>query len=40
MDEIERFRRNDNSQPTPEARAVVEDLTGWKYEELWGKGKS
>ena len=40
MDEIERFRRNDSSQPTPEARAVVEDLTGWKYEELWGKGKS
>ena len=40
MDEIERFKRDDGSQPTPGNRAVVEDLTGWKYEELWGKGKS
>jgi oligogalacturonide transporter len=39
MDEIDRFKRNDGSQPTPENRAIVEDLTGWKYEQLWGKGK-
>ena len=29
-----------STHPSPENRAVVEDLTGWKYEELWGKGKS
>jgi oligogalacturonide transporter len=39
MDEIDRFKRNDGSEPTPENRAIVEDLTGWKYEQLWGKGK-
>ena len=26
--------------PDPELyRAIVEDLSGWKYEQLWGKGK-
>jgi len=40
MEEVDRFKRNDGSQPTPESRAIVEDLTGWKYEQLWGKGKS
>ena len=40
MDEIERFKKQPGTQPTAENRAVVEDLTGWKYEELWGKGKS
>ena len=39
MEEIERFRKQPGTQPTPENRAVVEDLTGWKYEQLWGKGK-
>ena len=39
MDEIERFKKQPGTQPTPENRAIVEDLTGWKYEELWGKGK-
>jgi oligogalacturonide transporter len=39
MDEIDRFKRNDGSEPAPENRAIVEDLTGWKYEQLWGKGK-
>jgi oligogalacturonide transporter len=39
MDEIERFKRNDGTQPAPENRAIVEDLTGWRYEQLWGKGK-
>ncbi len=38
MGEIERFKANDGSQPTPENRAIVEDLSGWKYEELWGRG--
>ena len=39
MQEIERFKTNPGSAPPPENRAIVEDLTGWKYEELWGKGK-
>jgi oligogalacturonide transporter len=39
MDEIERFKKQPGTAPTPENRAIVEDLTGWKYEELWGQGK-
>lgn len=39
MQEIERFRTSPASTPPPENRAIVEDLTGWKHEELWGKGK-
>ena len=39
MDEIERFKKQPGTQPTAENRAIVEDLTGWKYEELWGKGR-
>jgi oligogalacturonide transporter len=39
MDEIERFKNQPGTAPTPENRAIVEDLTGWKYEELWGQGK-
>ena len=34
MDEIERFKKQPGTAPTPENRAIVEDLTGWKYEEL------
>jgi oligogalacturonide transporter len=40
MDEIERFKSGAVTPPTPGNRAIVEDLTGWKYDELWGKGKS
>ena len=39
MDEIERFKKQPGTEPTPENRAIVEDLSGWKYETLWGKGK-
>jgi oligogalacturonide transporter len=39
MQEIERFKNQPGSEPSPANRAVVEDLTGWKYDELWGKGK-
>jgi oligogalacturonide transporter len=39
MDEIERFKTDPDPVPTPERRAIVEDLSGWKYEELWGKGR-
>lgn len=36
MDEIERLRRGDAAPPSPEHRAIVEDLSGWRYEQLWG----
>ena len=36
MEEIERLRAGDPAPPTPEHRAVVEDLSGWRYEQLWG----
>jgi oligogalacturonide transporter len=39
MEEIERFKTQ-GGEPSPENRAVVEDLTGWKYEQLWGRGRS
>jgi oligogalacturonide transporter len=37
MREIARFKQGDNTSPTPEDRQIVEDLTGWPYEKLWGK---
>jgi oligogalacturonide transporter len=39
MDEIERFKAGARTPPTPANRAIVEDLTGWKYEQLWGREK-
>lgn len=36
MAEIDRFKAGDTTPPTPEARAIVEDLSGWRYEQLWG----
>jgi oligogalacturonide transporter len=39
MEEIERFKQDTDAQTTPERRAILEDLSGWKYEQLWGKGK-
>jgi oligogalacturonide transporter len=39
MTEIERFKSTTDPQPTPEHRAIVEDLSGWKYERLWGRGE-
>jgi oligogalacturonide transporter len=39
MEEIERFRRQPGTEPTPANRAIVEDLTGWRYEHLWGRGR-
>jgi oligogalacturonide transporter len=40
MTEIDRFRNHPGSAPPPQNRAVVEDLTGWKYHDLWGKGRA
>ena len=39
MEEIERFKTQPDPRPTPENRAVVEDLTGWKYERLWARAR-
>jgi oligogalacturonide transporter len=39
MTEIERFKAGAQTPPTPGNRAIVEDLTGWSYEDLWGREK-
>jgi oligogalacturonide transporter len=39
MAEIERFRHSPDQPPSPEARAVAEDLTGWPHEQLWGRNR-
>jgi oligogalacturonide transporter len=36
IDEIERFRSGERTPSSPEAKAVVEDLSGWSYDQLWG----
>ncbi|HKE93507.1 MAG TPA: MFS transporter [Povalibacter sp.] len=38
MAEIQRFKDGSQVPPTPEQRRIVEDLTGWPYERLWGRG--
>lgn len=35
MDEIDRLKRGETG-IAPENRAIVEDLSGWRYEQLWG----
>lgn len=37
MAEIDRLKTGDTTPPTPETRAIVEDLSGWKHEQLWGR---
>ncbi|MGR6329894.1 MFS transporter [Sphingomonas sp. XXL09] len=36
LDEIERFRSGERTPSDPEDAAVVEDLSGWSYDRLWG----
>ena len=36
MAEIEHLKAGGTAPTSPEAKAVVEDLSGWKYEQLWG----
>jgi len=36
MHEIERLRSGATDAPDPAAKAVVEDLSGWRYDQLWG----
>jgi oligogalacturonide transporter len=40
MAEIQRFKEQPGTRPSPEHRQVVEDLTGWPYERLWGASRS
>jgi oligogalacturonide transporter len=37
MQEIEQLRAGDRRPSSEEARGVVEDLTGWRYDQLWGR---
>ncbi|MBS1167376.1 MAG: transporter [Proteobacteria bacterium] len=37
--EVERLRAGATRPETEESGRVVEDLTGWKYDQLWGRGK-
>lgn len=39
MAEIDRFHAGERTPSSPAAKAVVEDLTGWRYEQLWGAGR-
>lgn len=36
LQEIERFRSGERTPSDPEHKRIVEDLSGWKYERLWG----
>ncbi len=40
MGEIDRLRAGETTPSSPEAQAVVEDLTGWPYAKLWGHAKN
>jgi oligogalacturonide transporter len=37
MDEIDRFKNDPEAPSSPETKAIVEDLSGWPHEKLWGK---
>jgi oligogalacturonide transporter len=35
--EIGRFKRGETAPPSEEDRQLLQDLTGWSYDQLWGK---
>jgi oligogalacturonide transporter len=35
--EIDRFKRGETAPPSEEDRQILEDLTGWSHDQLWGK---
>jgi oligogalacturonide transporter len=37
MDEIARFKSGETTPSSSQVKAIVEDLTGWPYEKLWGR---
>lgn len=40
MTEIRRFKEQPGTVPDAESRRIVEDLSGWHYEQLWGRAKA
>lgn len=38
VNEVERLRSGATEAETDESRRIVEDLTGWSYDRLWGRG--
>jgi oligogalacturonide transporter len=45
MNEIRRFKEQSSTGewgtvPDAESRRIVEDLSGWRYEQLWGRAKA
>ncbi len=38
VNEVERLRNGATEPETPESGRIVEDLTGWRYDQLWGRG--
>lgn len=38
VNEVERLRNGATEAETPESGRIVEDLTGWPYDRLWGRG--
>ncbi len=37
LDEIERLRAGEREAASEEQRLIVEDLSGWRYDQLWGR---
>ena len=37
MDEIDRFKTDPDKAPLDETRSIVEDLSGWPHDKLWGR---
>ncbi len=38
VNEVERLRAGATEAETPASRRIVEELTGWRFEDLWGRG--
>ena len=38
VNEVERLRNGATEPETAESGRIVEDLTGWPYDQLWGRG--
>ena len=37
MSEIQRFKERPDTEPDAVNKGILEDLTGWRYEQLWGR---
>jgi oligogalacturonide transporter len=40
MDEIRRFKEQPGTVPDAQRQRILEDLTGWRYEHLWGRARA